>query len=389
MICKNCGTQLPDNVKFCTKCGTPTAEDFDISAAGVERAVPRGFSAKKNIIIIIIAAILLIGGGITAIAVVNSHSASSGITDKLQLAERYLNEQNYEQAVIEFQKVLEIEPMNVDAYLGIADAYMGMGDTDKALEWLNKGLEQTGDARVQARIDALTKPFEPGISELGPAVIEPTESETSEPEVLAYGSMGFVTILGEEYDVATTTHLKHERMGITDTQLKEIAKLTNLTELGLESNQISDITPLAKLNNLKFLYLGDNQVSDITPLATFTNLTSLSLGGNQINDITPLAELTNLTSLSMYNTHISNITPLANLTNLTGLDLSDNQISDIMPLTNLTNLTILRLQDNRISDITLLSNLTNLTTLDLSGNQISDEDIEKLKTQLPNCDIYF
>lgn len=134
-----------------------------------------------------------------------------------------------------------------------------------------------------------------------------------------------VTILGVEYDVATTTKLDLYRKEITDEQLKEIApeiaKLTHLTELYLDGNKISDITPLAKLTNLTVLGLGGNQISDITLLANFTNLTILLL--------------------------------------------SENQISDITPLTNLTNLKDLR----------------------LSGNQISDSDIESLKSKLPNCKI--
>ena len=338
MICKNCGTEIPDNARFCPKCGSAAQDDeINISAAGAERAVPRGFSAKKNIIIIIIAAILLIGGGITAIAVVNSHSATSGISDKLQLAERYLNEQNYEQAIIEYQKVLEIEPMNVAAYLGLADAYIGKGEpdkaisalrdgleqtkddkiktrlvkellnrvrerinsgdydnaifdlqsvlelddknvdayleladaylaqgqTDKALEVLREGLEKTGDNRIQSRIEAIVAqdvPVEPTVSE--PTTSEPTVSEPTEP---VYGSMGSVTSLGEEYDIATTIYLNLFGRDITDEQLKEIApeiaKLTNLTELYLGDNQISDITPLAKLTNLTYLNLQDNKIS--------------------------------------------------------------------------------------------------------------------------------
>lgn len=85
---------------------------------------------------------------------------------------------NYEQAVIEFQRVLEIEPMNVDAYLGLANTYIGLGNTEKALEILQRGMEVTGDSRLQALIDELTKPV--------------------------FGSMGSVTILGTELDIATT-----------------------------------------------------------------------------------------------------------------------------------------------------------------------------------------
>ncbi|MDB9455141.1 trypsin-like peptidase domain-containing protein, partial [Dolichospermum circinale CS-541/06] len=65
--------------------------------------------------------------------------------------------------------------------------------------------------------------------------------------------------------------------------------LTNLTELNLNGNQISDIKPLSNLTNLTSLNLWGNQISDIKPLSNLTNLTSLNLWGNQISDIKPLS----------------------------------------------------------------------------------------------------
>ena len=44
--------------------------------------------------------------------------------------------------------------------------------------------------------------------------------------------------------------------------MKALAGLTNLTELYLSSNQISDITPLAGLTNLTYLELWSNEISD-------------------------------------------------------------------------------------------------------------------------------
>ena len=107
-----------------------------------------GFLKKKNILIIIIAAILLIGGGVTAVMLVTSSIGASAVETALKLAEKYLLEQNYEQAIIEYSKVLEIEPMNVDAIIGLAEAYIGLGDTEKALEILRDGYEKTGDERI-------------------------------------------------------------------------------------------------------------------------------------------------------------------------------------------------------------------------------------------------
>jgi hypothetical protein len=59
----------------------------------------------------------------------------------LDLGEKYLLELNYEQALVQFLKVIEIEPMNPRGYTGAAEAYIGLGQLDKAEEILKQGLE--------------------------------------------------------------------------------------------------------------------------------------------------------------------------------------------------------------------------------------------------------
>src|SRR5919199_1430007 len=133
--------------------------------------------------------------------------------------------------------------------------------------------------------------------------------------------------------------------------------LSSFTELSLyNNNQISDIKPLQSLTNLTELYLINNQISD-----------------NQISDIKPLESLTNLTVLSLSNNQINDIKPLESLTKLTRLDLHFNEINDIKPLQSLTNLTELGLYDNQISDIKPLASLTNLIALYLGGNPLAPE----------------
>src|SRR4028119_2234453 len=58
-------------------------------------------------------------------------------------------------------------------------------------------------------------------------------------------------------------------------------KLSSLTELDLNNNQISDIKPLESLTNLTYINLENNQISDIKPLQSLTNLTDLALYDNQ------------------------------------------------------------------------------------------------------------
>ncbi|MDZ4121470.1 MAG: leucine-rich repeat domain-containing protein, partial [Candidatus Cloacimonadaceae bacterium] len=148
--------------------------------------------------------------------------------------------------------------------------------------------------------------------------------------------------------------------------------LTNLQELYLSGNQISDLSPLSSLTNLQELYLSYNQISDLSPLSALTILQVLDLWNNQISDLSPLSALINLYWLNLSYNQISDLSPLNALTNLQVLSLWDNQISDLSPLSSLTNLQELYLGYNQISDLNPLSALTNLQELNLSYNRISD-----------------
>lgn len=182
-----------------------------------------------------------------------------------------------------------------------------------------------------------------------------------------YGTMGSVTILGIEYDIATTStlHLYYEE--ITDDDVEKIGQLTNLTKLSLDIDYIYDITPLANLTKLTDLHLDGNCISDITPLTGLTDLKKLDLGSNLVGDLSPLSGMTNLTELNLRCNQINDLSPLSELTSLTELDLSVNQINDLSPLFGLTGLTKLR----------------------LDYNLIDDSDIEELQKQIPGCEITF
>lgn len=152
MNCKKCGEPLQENETICTKCGT---ENCDSGENLSETPNLHRFSAKKNIIIIVLAGVLALGIGGTAVALGIYNMPANRVSRYMGAAERYLSEQNYEQAIIEFQRVLEIEPMNVDAYLGMAEAYIAMGDTDNAVKILRTGLEQTADDRIREKLNEL------------------------------------------------------------------------------------------------------------------------------------------------------------------------------------------------------------------------------------------
>ena len=150
-----------------------------------------------------------------------------------------------------------------------------------------------------------------------------------------------------------------------------VSGMTELTRLRLSHNSISDISAVAGLANLTFLTLSNNSVSDISAVARLTNLKWLYLRSNNISNISPLSDLTNLTWLLLNDNIVSDISAVAGLTKLERLYLSSNAISDMTAVAGLTNLTLLTLSNNSISDISAVAGLTKLERLYLSNNSIS------------------
>jgi hypothetical protein len=90
------------------------------------------------------------------IAACGNAETELGIGELLDLGEKYLLEADYEQAVVQFTKLIEIEPKNPRGYTGLADAYIGLGDVDKAIEILFRGFEITGAEDISSRLRELS-----------------------------------------------------------------------------------------------------------------------------------------------------------------------------------------------------------------------------------------
>ena len=151
-----------------------------------------------------------------------------------------------------------------------------------------------------------------------------------------------------------------------------ISRLTRLESLYLDNNSLSDVSALSGLPSLRQLWLFSNSISDLSPLSGLSNLERLDLFGNSISDVSSLSRLPNLEWLDLDNNSISDVSALSGLPSLRQLWLSSNSISDVSSLSGLTNLRWLILDNNGISNITPLSGLTSLTSLFLSRNNISD-----------------
>lgn len=206
---------------------------------------------------------------------------------------------------------------------------------------------------------------------------------------------------------------------LTDSRTQVEQPFTELKELFLQGNYISDISNLSFVNdsgelvsripNVTILTLSRDlnyyeytkgaklgkQVfkpieeydydihtpMDIAPIGLMKNLTTLWLANNSITDISPLENCTLLTTLDLSNNNISStistdgLEPLARLQSLVCLRLDYNDIHTVKSLRRLIYLEILSLSNNHIGSVQgTLDSLSMLTYLDLDNNELTSFD---------------
>ena len=107
------------------------------------RIIRRMNLSKKKKIILAVGTVLFLAvvcGFVTVMAIGGNRGRNA--QEQLSLGERYLAEMNYERAVAAFELAIELEPRNIDAYIGLSEAYEGLGNTDLALEALETAREK-------------------------------------------------------------------------------------------------------------------------------------------------------------------------------------------------------------------------------------------------------
>ncbi len=182
-------------------------------------------------------------------------------------------------------------------------------------------------------------------------------------------------------EMATLTRLEAPNSRVRD--LTGIEYATELTVLNLgyvltnggrvNSNGISDLSPLSGLVKLTELNLFRNTIADLSPLSNLTELRVLDLSGNSyISDLSPLSGLTGMRTLHLYTNDVSDLSPLSGLTELRWLDLSSNLIWDLSPLSGLTELGGLAVNNNAVSDLSPLSGLPRLKRVHGRDCDVSD-----------------
>ncbi len=204
-------------------------------------------------------------------------------------------------------------------------------------------------------------------------------------------------------DVEGITKLSARVRGISN--IEALKYFTNLEELDLYGNRVSDISPLSGLALLKKLNLGKNYNVitsqgntgngglDLSPLKSMSMLEELDLSDNMINDISGLSSLNKLKTLVLKNNRISDVSPLVGCSSMIYLDISDNYglnpdntergISDLSPLYNINTLEVILCTGNLLSDLNGIEKMKSIRYVDFSRNYI--QSLENL-SQIQNLE---
>ena len=157
MFCNKCGAQLNDDERYCYQCGASVAgQNQDTVSVNKQKQL------WPFILIIAVVLLVLVGLLIYNFA---SGSTEKKYNDQLELAERYLDELDYDRAIAAYKEAIEIDPRQAEAYLGLANAYEESGDIEEAIRILEDGYAQTGERKLEKQIKRLKEKEEAALAE--------------------------------------------------------------------------------------------------------------------------------------------------------------------------------------------------------------------------------
>jgi hypothetical protein len=104
------------------------------------------------IILAILGVIIVILAAAIIYLMVTRFLPEKKIENHINLGQEYLEDEEYESAITEFNKVLDIDSENVEAYIGLSEAYEGLGKYEKAMKICKKGYEATDSKKLKKKI---------------------------------------------------------------------------------------------------------------------------------------------------------------------------------------------------------------------------------------------
>ncbi|MBK3914672.1 hypothetical protein HC710_06915 [Listeria ivanovii subsp. ivanovii] len=171
---------------------------------------------------------------------------------------------------------------------------------------------------------------------------------------------------------------------------KSVTDLVSQWELNLvlEFNgngcKIESLEGVQYFTNLKELYLSRNEISDLSPLKDLTKLSLLCINKNKLENLSdiPTAQLVRLL---VDDNELRDADSLVHLKHLETLSISKNKLKNIEGLSHLSKLKLLDLSRNELRNLSVLKRLKKISWLDLTCQKCVNEPVEyNAKLVIPN-----
>ena len=156
-----------------------------------------------------VAALVVVAAAVIVLVFLRGGAASKKYSKQLQIADKYMTDMDYKNAVLAYNEAISINPGKADAYLGLADAYLAMGKTKKAIKALEQGLDnvtdEDGREQIQEKLDEIEDEAEPDDNnvkaddEKGPKKQDNGTSEEVAPSGQSYLDIYTGFILNKQY----------------------------------------------------------------------------------------------------------------------------------------------------------------------------------------------
>lgn len=149
--CQECGRALDEDESFCKCCkksdsqeGPAGCYDYAQSKNGLLRETlgnSKFYSRRIKILFVVLAPILLLTAIIAVKYIGKPGTNRAGVVDYLNDAERHVNSKDYDQALIDFERTLKLDPNNDLAYKGRSFVYYQLNRFEEALSDSNRSIE--------------------------------------------------------------------------------------------------------------------------------------------------------------------------------------------------------------------------------------------------------
>ncbi|MDO5520373.1 MAG: tetratricopeptide repeat protein [bacterium] len=102
----------------------------------------------RTLIVIAILIIVILFGGVGTFVVENAKTRRE-VSKQLSLGDNFLEELNYEQAILAYKKAITIDDKSVETYKKLAVAYKANEEIEKAMDTLRKGYNETNEKSLK------------------------------------------------------------------------------------------------------------------------------------------------------------------------------------------------------------------------------------------------